>query len=84
MIFESLDVELTRSVMEKNVLEAELTWASDDNVVLELEKIVICAFWESRMGEMGFGFDVLVREKVEVEKMKCVRERLKLCFLRER
>ena len=48
--------------------------ASDESVVLEFEKIVICAFWESQMGEMGFGFDGLVREKVEFEKMKCVRE----------
>jgi hypothetical protein len=29
--------------------------------------------WESQMGEMGVGFDGLVREKVEVEKMKCGR-----------
>ena len=69
-----MEVELSRSVMEKKVLEANLTWASDESVVLELEKIVICAFWESQMGEIGFEFDGLVREKVEFEKMKCVRE----------
>ena len=25
-----------------------------------LEKIVVCAFWETHMGEMGVGFDGLV------------------------
>ena len=68
-----MEVELSRSVMEKKVLEAKLTWRVM-SVVLEFEKIVICAFWESQMGEMCFGFDGLVREKVEFEKMKCVRE----------
>uniref|UniRef100_A0A2N9E768 Uncharacterized protein n=1 Tax=Fagus sylvatica TaxID=28930 RepID=A0A2N9E768_FAGSY len=71
---ETLEAELTRSVMDKKVLEAELTKVSDESVGLELEKIVVCAFWETQMGEVGVGFDVLVREKVEVEKMKCERE----------
>ena len=71
---EALEAELTRSVMDKKVLEAELTKVSDESVGLELEKIVVCAFWETQMGEVGVGFDVLVREKVEVEKMKCERE----------
>ncbi|XP_030959781.1 myosin-6-like [Quercus lobata] len=71
---EALESELTRSVMDKNVLEAELTQASDESIGLELEKVVVCAFWETQMGEMGVGFDGLVREKAEVEKLKCERE----------
>lgn len=71
---EALESELTRSVMDKNVREAELTQASDESIGLELEKVVVCAFWETQMGEMGVGFDGLVREKLEVEKLKSERE----------
>jgi hypothetical protein len=56
-----------------SVLEVELTRVSDESVGLELEL-------EKNYGlcflEIPDGFDGLVREKVEVEKMKCVR----LCF----
>jgi hypothetical protein len=44
---------------------------SDESVGLELEKNYGLCFLE-----IPDGFDGLVREKVEVEKMKCVR----LCF----
>ena len=54
-----------------SVLEVELTRVSDESVGLELEKNYgLCCL------EIPDGFEGLVREKVEVEKMKCVR----LCF----
>ena len=58
-----------------SVLEVELTRVSDESVGLELELEL-----EKNYGlcclEIPDGFEGLVREKVEVEKMKCVR----LCF----
>jgi chromosome segregation ATPase len=71
---QALEAELNRSGMEKKALEAELTWVSEESVGLELEKSVIFAFWETQMVEIGVGFDGLVREKGEIEKMKCERE----------
>ena len=71
---QALEAELNRSGMEKKALEAELTWVSEESVGLELEKSVIFAFWETQMVEIGVGFDELVREKGEIEKMKCERE----------
>ncbi|KAE8010132.1 hypothetical protein FH972_006523 [Carpinus fangiana] len=71
---QALEAELNRSGMEKKALEAELTCVSEESVGLELEKSVIFAFWETQMVEIGVGFDGLVREKGEIEKMKCERE----------
>lgn len=71
---ESLEAELTRSGMEQKLLEAELARASEQNVGLELEKSVVYTFWETQMGELGVGFDGLVKEKSEIEKMKLERE----------
>ncbi|GLT64469.1 hypothetical protein SLA2020_369600 [Shorea laevis] len=71
---QALEAELTRSGMEKKALEAELTWVSEEGFGLELEKSVVCAFWETQMVEMAVEFDGLVREKGEIEKIKCERE----------
>ncbi|XP_018860230.1 paramyosin-like [Juglans regia] len=71
---ETLQVELARSGEEMNVLEAELTRASEESFALELERSVICVFMETQIGELGAGFDGLVREKAEIEEMKRERE----------
>ncbi|XP_062145227.1 uncharacterized protein LOC133852478 [Alnus glutinosa] len=71
---QALEAKLTRSGKEKKALEAELTWVSEESFGLELEKSVVCAFWETQMVEIGAGFDGLVREKGEIEKVKCERE----------
>ncbi|KAK9293135.1 hypothetical protein L1049_021121 [Liquidambar formosana] len=65
---EALESELTRSVIERKALDAELSRLSDETVGLELEKSLMGVFVYAQMGEMGVGFEGLMREKVEDEK----------------
>ncbi|KAJ7978033.1 putative Prefoldin chaperone subunit family protein [Quillaja saponaria] len=67
---EALEFELTRSGMEKKVLEVETDLAMEKNVGLELEKGVIFVFVETQMSQMGIQFDRLVEEKSEIERVK--------------
>lgn len=68
---EALEAELTRSALDKEELEARLTGSAEENFRLELENGVFCVFWES---QMGVGFDGLIREKFEIERVKKERE----------
>lgn len=70
----ALEAELTRSGVDKDELETRFARSVEENVGLELEKGVFCAFWESQMSQMGAGFDSLVREKVEIERAKSERD----------
>lgn len=80
---EALEADLTRSVMEKKGFETDLKLVSEHSVELDLEKNVFFAFMETQMGQMGFGFDRLLREKVEIERMKKERE-VEIEFLKQK
>ncbi|KAL5566176.1 hypothetical protein UlMin_029340 [Ulmus minor] len=60
--------------LEKAKLESEVSRFGEECVGLELEKGVFCVFVETQIGEMGVRFDGLVREKVEIERVKRERE----------
>ncbi|CAN8265384.1 unnamed protein product [Cochlearia groenlandica] len=60
---DALETELARFGTEKTLLHDELRGSSDENLALRLELDLFMGFVESRFKEMGFGVDLLVKEK---------------------
>ncbi|KAM7476972.1 hypothetical protein LguiB_024215 [Lonicera macranthoides] len=68
----SLECELTRSKMEKKVLQAELIQLSDETVLMELQKSVVCVFVKVQVTEkaeiIAKERDGFVKERIKIEK----------------
>ena len=56
----SLESELTRSKMEKKVLQAELTKLSDETVLMELQRSVVCVFVKVQVSEKA---EIIAKER---------------------
>lgn len=68
----SLESELTRSKMEKKVLQAELTQLTDETVLMELQRSVVCVFVKVQVSEkaeiIAKERDGFVKERIKIEK----------------
>ena len=65
---EALESAFNRSAMQQNLLETQLSTASDDNVILEIENVVAFVLMQAHMSEMGLRFGALVAERNEMER----------------
>ncbi|KAL1222377.1 hypothetical protein V5N11_028319 [Cardamine amara subsp. amara] len=64
---DSLEAEMARSGSEKTRLRDALCGSSDENFMLKIEMDLFMGFFESRVKEMGFKVDWLVKEKSDRE-----------------
>ncbi|MED6169250.1 hypothetical protein PIB30_019720 [Stylosanthes scabra] len=64
---EALQSALNRSSMQQNALHSQVTMASDETVLLEIQKLVAFVIMEEKMRETGHWFVALVAERDEME-----------------
>ncbi|XP_057718839.1 uncharacterized protein LOC130933280 [Arachis stenosperma] len=71
---EALQSALNRSSMQQNALHSQLTMASDDTVLSEIQNLVAFVLMEQQIRESGHRFAALVAERNEIDKLNACLE----------